>query len=214
MQCGNNGCGTTPLHPGTTQDLKSTTAHSLWFLIGHALVWQNTCIIILQCFKCQNQEPLIWAQKPLSVCQDQSEYLLLINHNGIPVIYCGNANQNVLLQQNKCPNLRSSEESPSHFWEEFANHSQYLTQMEENKLICAILSVCVLNLTQLAENGQMFPAWPRERNIAEELVQHFLPLLRILKVHDWQAEIVWSIGWKLPQDGVISFQELDLYAQV
>lgn len=82
--------------------LLTTTAHSLWFLIGHALVWQNTCIIVLQCFKCQNQEPLIWAQKPLSVCQDQSEYLLLINHNTIPVIYCGNANQNVLLQQNKC----------------------------------------------------------------------------------------------------------------
>lgn len=140
--------------------LLTTTAHSLSFLIGHALVWQNTCVIILQCSKCQNQEALIWAQRPLSVCQDQSEYLLLINHNAIPVICCGNANQNIL-QQNKCekksrfrvtwgiaiPFLRNSPiiHSPSHRWKRTSLSVQF--------------SVCGLNLMQLAENGQMFPAW-------------------------------------------------------
>lgn len=80
----------------------------------------------------------------MSVCQDQSEHLLLINHEVRPVICCRNANQSVLLWL-KWKNivLRLSEVSPSYFWEELTNHSQSFTQMEENKLICAILSVWV-----------------------------------------------------------------------
>ncbi len=149
-------------HKTWNQPLSSYSYNSLSFIFNwtslsmtkHMRHRTTTCLM-------SESESLIWAQRP--VCLPRSKWVPLINQPRNQAYY-------LLLQcQSKCPIMTEVKKknhclyrhnisdrnspiihSPSHRWKRTSLSVQF--------------SVCGLNLMQLAENGQMLPTRPRERN--------------------------------------------------